>query len=422
MVSKKAIRYVVINDFRALPFSSAIHIYNNNEKNNHVTKFIVSERFIDSEDYGAHIPSIYKLIKYWWIKTIYNVVIIKGDTNTQLTISEKGGVTSSLQSITSDSSASVCNYPRLYKQLEQSSLGAKEIKEFILNSGEMVDKVYIFNGRTAASYPIARGCFDKGIALEFYEYPQGLHGYKLFPCAPHNTTYLGKAVSDFRKVCIISAPELLKRANAWKLARLTNPHTKRYRNPPEKKFDVVVFLGSSHEYTCLDEDISGYRFIGNFNLVKSVIKKYKDNSSIAVRAHPNQSSDRSNHIILKEIRDICLEAGVVFYEPSSDVSSYDLIKHSEITAVEFSSIAYDAILMGKNVDLFNDLDLKMFLNDLSSKEHEDKDFVSSRVCELMCLYDDLYLERFDMVTASMCKFWTMVEWKLLKSHTPKILS
>jgi len=419
MTNSALINLVVVSDFRALPLTAAIDIYKLLKLKKKKVKFIVAEKYFDSEDYGSHLPYFYKLTKYWWLRMQYDVALIPDKEKTELTRPEEKGVISSLQSITCDSSASKRNYPRLYASLRRASIGAKEITEFVFANDRLIDKVYIFNGRTAASYPIARGCFDRGISVGFYEYAASFDGYKLFPCAPHSTTRLGKAVSEYRKVCLVSAPELFKRANAWKLMRLSNPYTKHYQKLADKSFDVVVFLGSDHEYTCLDEDISGYRYIGNYELVKLVIDKYGSNSKIAVRAHPNQSIDKNHHIILRDVEKLCNDNDVTFYHPNSNISSYDLIINSTVTAVEFSSIAYDAILLGKKVELFNDLDLKYFLQSLTLAQSNDTQYVTQHICELMSLYDDLYFERFDVLTSAVCWFWSHVEWRLLKVGTPK---
>jgi hypothetical protein len=421
MKNSECINFVVVSDFRSHPLNAAIAIYKSLKRKKKKVKLIVAKKYFDSQDCGSHLPYLYKLAKYWWLRIWHVLAYVQGREDTELTKRMENGINSSLQSITCDSGASKQNYPRLYASLHRASIGAQEIMNTILADVESIDKVYIFNGRTAASYPIARGCFDKGISVEFYEYSHRNDGYKLYPCAPHSTTRLGKAVTDFRKVCILSSPNFFTRANAWKLMRLSNPYTKEYKKLAQKSFDVVVFLGSDHEYTCLDEDISEYRYIGNFELVKLVLAKYGTNSKIAVRAHPNQAIDKNYKIKLCEIEKLCTDSGVTYYQPNSKISSYDLIRNSNITAVEFSSIAYDAILLGRKVDLFNDLDLKYFLSSLTTAQSNDAEYVSQYICEIMCLYDELYFEKFDILTSFVCWFCSRVEWVVLKSSTPKYL-
>jgi len=421
-MKRKTIYYIVLNDFRALPYSAAIDIYKRNKCKGRSVKIILSERYFSSDDYGSHLPRFYKKAKFWWLQLQYDVILTSANKSTKLTIQEESGVNSSLQSITFDSSASESSYPKLYETLRQSSIGAKEVKEFIFLTADEKSKVYVFNGRTAGSYPIVRGCFDKSIEVEFYEYSENFRGYKLFPCAPHNTSQLGRAVSRFRKICLVSAPSLNDRACSWARRRLSNPYTNLYRESPDQTFDVVVFLGSDHEYTCLDEDITGCRYIGNYEMVRLVIEKYGKNLNVAVRCHPNQYLDKNHRKVLESVELLCQENDVTFYPPNSEISSYDLIRNSVITAVEFSSIAYDAVLLGKKVELYNDLDLKYFLQSITLDQANNAEYVAHYVSELMCLYTDLYFERFELLTRATCSFWTHVEWKLLKANNPKCLS
>jgi hypothetical protein len=411
--NSELVNYIVINDFRSHPVNAAIAIYQSLKRKNIDVKIIVAEKYLNYHDYGSKLPYFYKLVKYLWLRLWYQVVCISDKKSTILTTIEEKGILSSLHSITLDSSASEDKYPSLYNILHGAAIGAKQIFESLQHANN-IEKIYLFNGRTAGTYPIARGCFDYKIKIEFYEYADRNGGFKLFPCAPHDTAKLGKAVVEYRKVCLLTSQKLFQRANEWRLKRLTNPYTKFYQIKYENSFDVVVFLGSDHEYTCLDEDISGYRYIGNYELVKQVLAKYGTSARIAVRAHPNQAADKNHKHILKNIENLCEVNGITFFGPNSNVSSYDLIKNSSVTAVEFSSIAYDAILLGRKVELFNDLDLKYFLQSLSIDQLNDKSYVSNYICELMCLYDELYFERFNMWQGFSSWFWSRFEWKLLQ--------
>lgn len=416
MKTLKSTNYIVINDFRAVPLAAAMDIY---KRSKIQAAFIVSARFFRAQDYGENLPWIYKYIKWLWLWFRYDTVFIRACGDAQLNTADKLGIISSLQSITCDSSASDLTYPRVYKHLEQLSIGAKEVRDYIIRHRTGVISVYIFNGRTASSYPIVRGCFDNQISMKFYEYADGNHGYKLYPCAPHNTTQLGKAVSKFRHVCIISAPDLYKRSIKWRKMRLSNPFTKTYRTEANKAYDVSVFLGSDHEYTCVDEDISGFRYRGNYELVKSVIKKYGPGSRIAVKAHPNQAVDKNHQEILNRIEVLCADYDIDFFSAKSEISSYDLIRKSRITAVEFSSIAFDAILLGKTVDIFSDLDLKYFLAQLHQDQRQDSDYVVQYISELMILYDNLYFEPFIKRVYLLCKLGSAFEWWILRAQTSR---
>ena len=381
----------------------------------HMISLVVSSRHLTSYDYGTHLPNLYKKIKLKIIGYFFELIEVKSYSGTTISELDSKGIMSSLQSITCDSKACEATYPLLYKKLYESALGAKEIYNFISSNNRFAAKVYIFNGRTASSYPLVRGCFDHEIEVAYYEYastPCG--GYRLYPYPPHSTKRLGLDIIRLRKNCIKSKKELYLNGLTWNHNKLNNQYVVSYKEKTNLKYDIVVFLGSDHEYTCVDEDITGFRFIGNLGLVKAVIDKYGAENSIAVRAHPNQLNDKNYKSTLDAIYKICSDSGVDFFDPHSTISSYDLIKNTSIVAVEFSSIAYDAIFFGKKVYLLGDLDLKEILLQVPESYLEDTDYISAYVSEVMALYEDLFYVPFNPTERLVCYAVTVFESRILK--------
>lgn len=410
--------YIVITDFRALPWFSAMNMARRLNRR-HKISFIVSSRYIHSDDYGTHLPTLYKTLKLKVLGYFFKLIEVEAYSGTTIGELDATGIISSLQSITCDSKACEMTYPLLYKKLYESALGGKEIYNFISSSNPIATKVYIFNGRTASSYPIVRGCFDRGIEVAYYEYASSPYcGYRLYPYPPHSTKRLGLDVIKFRKSCIKSKKEMYLGGVKWKHNKLNNPYVINYKEKTDLKYDVVVFLGSDHEYTCVDEDITGFKFIGNLGLVKAVIDKYGPVNSIAVRAHPNQLNDINYKPTLDAIYNLCTDSGVDFFDPYSTISSYDLIKNSSIVAVEFSSIAYDAIFFGKKVYLFGDLDLKEILLQVPDSLLEDSDYIASYLSEVMALYEDLFYIRFNPIEKFVCRAVGSFEYRVLRCSRP----
>lgn len=408
--------YIVISDFRALPVLAAVHIVRRFSSRRNIT-LIVSSRCLNSHDYGQFLPAIYKKLKIKVISYFFQVIYVAPNLDTHLTDTNRLGVLSSLKSLTCDSEASNESHPALFSNLSVSALGAREIFDYLIN--ESPQRVFIFNGRTASSYPIVRGCFDHGIDVAYYEYAfNSYSGFRLYPYPPHSTTRLGADISHFRKICIKSIPDLFLMGKRWGEKKLRNEFTKSYQESANIGYDVVVFLGSDHEYTCIDEDYSGFKFIGNIGLVKAVINKYGTSKSVAVRAHPNQINDKSHRLTLDPIIDLCKEHGFVFYGPESKVSSYELIKKSSVVAVEYSSIAYDTVLLGKQVDVFGDLDLKVILSQVAHVQLLDRDYLASHVREVMALYDDLFFVEFNYFEVLVCRVLFVLEWRLMRSSVP----
>jgi hypothetical protein len=409
--------YIVISDFRALPCIAAMNMAIRFSKNRNIT-FVVSKRFLSAEDYGQYFHPIYKIIKLKIISVFYKLIYVEKNSDSALSQSDELGVISSLQSITCDSNASEVTYPSLFAKLSELALGSKEIFKCI-TSVNLPDRVFVFNGRTASSYPLVRSCFDQNITVAYYEYASNHYsGYRLYPYPPHSTTRLGEDVVRFRSICLRPIPEIYLRGKQWGQAKLANAYTKHYQESAKINYDVVVFLGSDHEYTCLDADLSGFKYIGNVGLVKAVIDKYSENYSIAVRAHPNQVNDKSYKLTLASISDLCNEFNLGFYGPDSKISSYELIKNSSIVAVELSSIASDAILLGKNVEIFGDLDLRVILSHTSAFQLLDKNYLPVHVREIMSLYEDLFFVKFNYFERLFCRILSSFEWQILRASSP----
>jgi hypothetical protein len=410
--------YIIITDFRALPWFAAINMARRLSRRQKIS-FIVSARYLYSDDYGSHLPTLYKILKIKILCYFFKLIKVEAYSGTTINQLDATGIISSLQSITCDSKACEMTYPQLYKKLYESALGGKEIFNYICSSNHFTSKVYIFNGRTASSYPIVRGCFDQGIEVAYYEYASTSYsGYRLYPYPPHDTKRLGLDVIKFRKSCLKSKKEIYLGGVNWKHNKLNNSHVVNYKEKTNLKYDVVAFLGSDHEYTCLDEDITGFKFVGNLGFVKAVIDKYGLTHSIAVRAHPNQRNDINYRSTLDAIYKLCKDSGVDFFDPHSAISSYDLIKNSSIVAVEFSSIAYDAIFLGKKVYLFGDLDLKNILLQIPDKLRENTDYIASYVSEVMALYDDLFFIRFSRIEKFVCRAVGSFEYRVLRCSVP----
>jgi hypothetical protein len=161
---------------------------------------------------------------------------------------------------------------------------------------------------------------------------------------------------------IKSNPDIFKQGVEYENNKLNNNYTSHYSENIFDTYDIVVFLGSDHEYTNLQLDIVEMKVIGNLKLLEYVIEKYGIEKKIAVRAHPNQSNDPNRNLILKPIIEMCKKYEFNFFEPESGVSSYDLINKSDLVVVEYSSIAYDAIFLGAEVDIVGDLALKSIID------------------------------------------------------------
>ncbi len=131
--------------------------------------------------------------------------------------------------------------------------------------------------------------------------------------------------------------------------KLSNKFVSTYENQPTKKYDIVIFLGSSHELSALELG----KFMSNLEFCKTVVKKY-GNKNYAVRAHPNQVQDPTWKTLALELSEYVKSIGGDFFAPDNKINSYSLIVNSSIVATYYSSISIDAYLLGAKVDVFGD--------------------------------------------------------------------
>jgi len=386
--------FVVISDFRTTPLIAAISIARKKVLTGNV-EIVVSSRTIYTNDYGDFIPTTLKLFKLFILRLFLKCTIVAEDSNTKVNDEFTLGIKSSLLSITCDSQASENTYPVLYSQLVNLSKGSIEVANFIINKRNNAE-IYIFNGRLSSTYSITN-LYKKNFDIYYYEYSSDPKKYVLYPFAIHDDYLKGLSLINYKNNILISKPILSNMSEMTKSAKLNNLYVSRYKTLSDKIFDVVVFLGSDHEYSHVSAPKTGTIAIGNLQLVKEVIKKYESECSIAVRAHPNQIFDRNFKTTNQIIEEICREKNITFYPPNSSVSSYDLISKSKIVAVDVSSIGFDAVYLGKPVDVFGNSCLKTILDYAPIDIASNATLLANYVAENMSISDFLFLERFEPV-------------------------
>lgn len=359
MVKKKKV-IIVVNDFRVIPFTAALDIYSK-FKNQYECEILISDRFFRYSDYGSVLPEYYKKIKYIFTALLFKIKIIPISEETILSDNHYVGVNSSLKSSTLDSSASEIKYPEIYNCLLEMCKGAVEICDYISKQTN-IKYVVLFNGRGAPQFPISHFCFYNNVNIIYYEFSELNYKYLFSPHAPHANLLIGKNLIKYRKNTLIPQYKLCMNGQDWVSKQLSNVYTLNYTENSDRNYAAVIFLGSDHEYTGLDPEISGYIYKGNFELVKYAYEKYGKIGKLCVRAHPNQRVDVSHEIVLKEIVEYCENFNISFFGPESKISSYDLIMKSSVVVVEYSSIAYDAFFLNAKVDIFGDLDLKIMID------------------------------------------------------------
>lgn len=412
------LKIVVLSDLRSLPLLTAIFIYRKLKLEGYNVNIVISERVLVSCDFGHYFPGWYKRFKLLIIKLFANILTINKDSGTVLSSEDKLGIFSSLCSITLDSDSNSEKYPYLFSELSKSAMGAKEICNF-LNKVD-VEEVYLFNGRTASSESIVRFLWDKDIMCKFYEFGVTFGStYTIFDFPIHNAYKLGLKLVDFYNSGILDNETIQKCGNKYMFSKVNNNYTKRYINKVCKKYDIVIFLGSDHEYSNLNESIYDIKLLGNLELVKHVVTKY-GKKNYAVRAHPNQIVDPNWKEVIKPINVFCEENEIDFFDPSSPVSSYSLIQESSLVVVELSSIAIDAIILEKDVDVIGNNDLRAILDTAPMGIRNNKEQLKKYVCEVLSLVEFYSHYQLPFKWKVIKSIVFRIDWLLLKIYKPSL--
>jgi len=338
---------IIINDMRALPVSAALSIFNKTKKNR--TEIWLSESIFEYNDYGQIDGFFLKKIKLMVLKLLSDVRVIPS-SNANLNDFDTG-IDSSLKSITCDSMGAKGKYIDKWGQLYKLSEGALSIAERIKNEKCNVSEVFLFNGRTASSYPISKICIEENIKIFFYEYSPEKYSYKLLPFPIHNLPAISKSVIHYYEFGLGGVSEIYRMGFDYVNKKLRNDFVESYRFSVNKTYDVVIFLSSPHEYMALDRLLCDISYIDEVSFVSSVVAKYGADKSYAIRCHPNQKSDPSWEDYFQRLSEYCSDNDIDFYSPCDDVSSYDLIRAASNVVVDISSIGVDAFFLGAKVDV-----------------------------------------------------------------------
>jgi hypothetical protein len=374
----------------------------------------MSKSIISCNDFGHIFPQWYKIIKIYTIKLFFDLKIIEFSDDKKINSDDVVAIKSSLCSITSDSLADKDNYPNLYNNLRDLVFGAKDIIDFLENSN--LNSVYIFNGRTASSSPISAYLWNNKVPTFFYEFGNRFgSSYTIFDFPLHNAYEYGLRLVNFYNSIKIKT-KVEESGSEFIKQKLNNDFTKNYKIEVTKKYDIAIFLGSDHEYSNLNSQMYGIELLGNFELVKRVYQKYGKSKSYAVRAHPNQMSDPSWRSILVPIIEFCSANSIDFIQPNSPISSYSLIKKSDIIVVELSSICIDAIILGKNVDIWGNNSVKAILDFCPLNIKYDKNLLSKYLSEVLSLSDYLFHYNLPLIWSIFKKIIFRIDWIILKFY------
>jgi hypothetical protein len=356
---KKAI---ILTDLRILPLLTVCYL-STKEKDSVI---IFSEYSLNGFDFGFAFPKWYNKIKIFLISILFNVKILKLEKfNFEPGDDEIIGILSSMVSMTNDSCANKFKYPILYQKLLLSYYASISIKNY-LNNIHSLSELFIFNGRTASSEPLLRYFYYTNIKLNFYEYPLIFSpAYTLYDFPIHDNYKYGLKLFSFYKNRVFN--HLVDDSNLYIKNKLNNQFARLYNIVNTiPKYDIVIFLGSDHELIFLNKEISNNIIFTNLELITKTIEKFGNEYTFAVRSHPNQRYDPSFLSSMFEIESYCKINNITFFPPDLNISSYQLILNCQFVVVGYSSIAEDAIYLGKKVFFMGNSDISAVISQLPS--------------------------------------------------------
>jgi len=399
--------YIIINDLRALPVAAAISIRSKLQRKN--TTIMISREIMRNHDYGQLDSERLANIKAHLLKIFFGAIIVESDSEIE-DASDTTGLMSSLYSITNDSLASKEKYPDLWRELLALNRGACSIvKELIKCKAQ---EVYVFNGRLAYCYAITKYAANSNLKCFFYEYGRQVKinrwkpKYTLTSFPIHRLERWGQELLNFYKFHKFLPAQIEILGDDFKRSKLTNKFTEFYEDGVSSKYDVVVFLSSTHEFLSLSEEICGNALTnGELEFLKKVIAANGENLKYAVRCHPNQTNDPSWQDSLKLLKNYCSFHRIDFFPPTSKISSYQLIENSKKVAVDISSIGIDAIIMKKSLEIFGNPDYRKIFDAAKEQFPNDSFALSKYVCEAMAL--QVYLFQYKL--SSIGLLWYLLD-------------
>ncbi len=115
---------------------------------------------------------------------------------------------------------------------------------------------------------------------------------------------------------------------------------------------VAIFLSSIDEFAALGNDWNRRDHLNQYDAIKSLVKNCPEHTPLIVRCHPNLITKSLNYLLrelrfLFEMRKITPSMKVV--SPTSNISSYSIVKRSRYVIVWDSTIGLEAAALGKVV-------------------------------------------------------------------------
>lgn len=331
---------LVVSDFRAVPVAAAVDIWFSSRR----VHFLVAEASLRNRDFGDNVHWLQKLVVLKILSSLGRLELVPSG---QLINWKKRhyGFYSSLVSITRSLLATEEDFPEIARELQELEGGAMSVLARVRSINPQV--LYLFNGRTVSSQPIAAG-FSRAENPKILIYEWGgkkRRTYLLTPHPLHDTVEESRRLNDWARAKDYSFSE--KQAQTFIKRKLTPVYGLKNHSTCVTKYSTVIFAGSPHEHAVVDIDNLSTLDADPLALVRAALAREEIVPPVALRLHPNMVSDPSHAQQIAALQSSLDPLGVEIISPHEKVSAQTLIAEAKVVVVGNSSVGLDSIFLGK---------------------------------------------------------------------------
>lgn len=332
---------IVLSDFRLTPLLAAVDLYHRWPR----SEFFLSAHSLLEGDYGDDVDQATRVRILRLLRRHFQITVCHSTARDKTNLNN-GASMSSLVSITNDSRATPIRYPELWEKCVRLEEGSQSVRRRILQRN--CENVFVFNGRTASTRALAKLTdSERPLRTWFYEFGMWPGFYRAQRTPLHDRAARGEQmVAWAESIGFQHSKTMARRAMVAKLGNSFESGLS--KAPTLTSYETVIFSGSPHEYLWwgdsqqvgFDSDLVGF--------VRQAQELNFGSARLAIRLHPNMVNDPSSSKILDELRLAFHPGELEVIPPDSNWSSHRLIEQASTVIVAGSSIALDALYLGKS--------------------------------------------------------------------------
>lgn len=331
---------VVINDFRAVPIAAAIDIARR-ERN---VRFMVSAESLRFRDFGDSVLRPQKFLVLFLLKAFGSVEVVSSK-KLEEPIKNYHGFRSSLISITNSYLVSEGDFPNISAGLRKLERGAVNVFQRI--AAYQPNVVYVFNGRTVSSQPIATE-LSTAASIKVFGYEWGgqhrmTYAVETHPL--HDSRRISESIVEWARSRNFKYDA--RRAKAFIEQKLANTYNLEAGRKSSRNFASVIFAGSPHEHAVMEMSNLSTLDGDTLALVREAVVSGRLVAPCALRMHPNMIKDPTLEEQIANLRSFLGPLGIDLITPYNRISAASLITHAENVIVGNSSVGLDSIFLGK---------------------------------------------------------------------------